>query len=65
MKNITKLLIPFLLLQTLMYATDDEIPDGALRLIKKLTAWEEDLEKIYRREKPKKKTGNCSFKFRA
>ena len=47
MKNINKLLIPFLLIQTLMYATDDEIPDGALRLIKKLTAWEEDLEKKF------------------
>ena len=51
MKNITKLLIPFLLLQTLMYATDDEIPDGALRLIKKLTAWEEDLEKKFIEER--------------
>ena len=45
MKNITKLLISFLLLHTLLYATNEEIPDGALRLIKKLTAWEEDLEK--------------------
>ena len=51
MKNINKLLIPFLLIQTLMYATDDEIPDGALRLIKKLTAWEEDLEKKFIEER--------------
>ena len=51
MKSITKLLTAFLLLQTLMYATDDEIPDGALRLIKKLTAWEEDLEKKFIEER--------------
>ena len=51
MKNITKLLISFLLLQTLLYATNDEIPDGALRLIKKLTAWEEDLEKKFLEER--------------
>ena len=55
MKNITKLLISFLLLQTLLYATNEEIPDGALRLIKKLTAWEEDLEKKFLEEKSLKR----------
>jgi hypothetical protein len=54
-KNITKLLISFLLLQTLLYATNEEIPDGALRLIKKLTAWEEDLEKKFLEEKSLKR----------
>ena len=55
MKNITKLLISLLILQTLIYANDDEIPDGALRLIKKLTAWEEDLEKKFLEERTLKR----------
>ena len=55
MINITKLLISFLLLQTLLCATNEEIPDGALRLIKKLTAWEEDLEKKFLEEKSLKR----------
>ena len=55
MKNITKLLISFLLLHTLLYATNEEIPDGALRLIKKLNAWEEDLEKKFLEERSLKR----------
>ena len=55
MKIITKLLISFLFLQTLLYATNEEIPDSALRLINKLTAWEEDLEKKFLEERSLKR----------
>ena len=55
MKNVTYIMLSLLFLQTLLYATNEEIPENALRLIKKLTAWEEDLEKKFLEERSLKR----------
>ena len=44
-------MLSFLCLQAVLYATDEKIPDSALQLIKKLSAWEEDLEKKFLEER--------------
>ena len=51
MLKFSKLLLSFLCLQAVLYATDEKIPDSALQLIKKLSAWEEDLEKKFLEER--------------
>ena len=51
MKSVTYILLSLLFFQTLLCATNEEIPESALRLIKKLTAWEEDLEKKFLEER--------------
>ena len=55
MKSVTYILLSLLFLQTLLCATYEEIPESALRLIKKLTAWEEDLEKKFLEERSLKR----------
>ncbi len=51
MLQFSKLLLSFLCLQAMLYATDEKIPDSALQLIKKLSAWEDDLEKKFLEER--------------
>ena len=51
MLKFSKLLLSFLCLQAVLYATDEKIPDSALQLIKKLSAWEDDLEKKFLEER--------------
>ena len=55
MIQFSKLLLSFLCLQAIMYATDEKIPDNALHLIKKLSAWEQDLEKKFLEERSLKR----------
>lgn len=55
MLQFSKLLLSFLCLQAMLYATDEKIPDSALQLIKKLSAWEEDLEKKFLEERDSKR----------
>ena len=55
MIQFSKLLLFFLCLQAIMYATDEKIPDNALHLIKKLSAWEQDLEKKFLEERSLKR----------
>lgn len=55
MLQFSKLLLSFLCLQAMLYATDKKIPDSALQLIKKLSAWEEDLEKKFLEERDSKR----------
>ena len=55
MLQFSKLLLSFLCLQAMLYATDEKIPDSALQLIKKLSAWEEDLEKKFLEERYSKR----------
>ena len=55
MLQFSKLLLSFLCLQAVLYATDEKIPDSALQLIKKLSAWEEDLEKKFLEERDSKR----------
>ena len=55
MLQFSKLLLSFLCLQAMLYATDEKIPDSALQLIKKLAAWEEDLEKKFLKERDSKR----------
>lgn len=55
MLQFSKLLLSFLCLQAMLYATDEKIPNSALQLIKKLSAWEEDLEKKFLEERSLKR----------
>ena len=55
MLQFSKLMLCFLCLQAVLYATDEKIPDSALQLIKKLSAWEEDLEKKFLEERSLKR----------
>ncbi len=55
MLQFSKLLLPFLCLQMILCATDEKIPNSALQLIKKLSAWEEDLEKKFLEERDSKR----------
>lgn len=55
MLQFSKLLLSFLCLQAMLCATDEKIPDSALQLIKKLSAWEEDLEKKFLEERDSKR----------
>ena len=55
MLQFSKLMLCFLCLQAVLYATDEKIPDSALQLIKKLSAWEEDLEKKFLEERDSKR----------
>ena len=55
MLQFSKLLLSFLCLQAMLYATDEKMPDSALKLIKKLSAWEEDLEKKFLEERDSKR----------
>ena len=55
MLQFSKLLLSFLCLQAMLYATDEKIPNSALKLIKKLSAWEEDLEKKFLEERSLKR----------
>ena len=55
MLQFSKLLLSFLCLQAMLYATDEKMPDSALKLIKKLSAWEEDLEKKFLEERYSKR----------
>ena len=55
MLQFSKLLLSFLCLQMMLCATDEKIPNSALQLIKKLSAWEEDLEKKFLEERDSKR----------
>ncbi len=55
MFKISKLFLSFLCLQAITNATNEKIPDSALHLIKKLSAWEEDLEKKFLEERSLKR----------
>ena len=55
MLQFSKLLLSFLCLQAMLCATDEKIPNSALQLIKKLSAWEEDLEKKFLEERDLKR----------
>ena len=55
MLQFSKLLLSFLCLQAVLYAADEKIPNSALQLIKKLSAWEEDLEKKFLEERSSKR----------
>ena len=55
MLQFSKLLLSFLCLQAMLYASDEKIPNSALQLIKKLSAWEEDLEKKFLEERDSKR----------
>ena len=55
MLQFSKLLLSFLCLQAVLYAADEKIPNSALQLIKKLSAWEEDLEKKFLEERSLKR----------
>ena len=55
MLQFSKLLLSFLCLQAMLYATDEKIPNSALQLIKKLSAWEQDLEKKFLEERSLKR----------
>ena len=55
MIHFSKLLLSLLCLQTILYATDERIPASAINLIKKLAAWEEDLEKEFIEERSLKR----------
>ena len=55
MLQFSKLLLSFLCLQMILCATNEKIPNNALQLIKKLSAWEEDLEKKFLEERDSKR----------
>ena len=55
MLKFSKLFLSFLCLQAITYADYEKIPDSALDLIKKLSAWEEDLEKKFLEERSLKR----------
>jgi len=55
MLQFSKLLLSFLCLHAVLYAADEKIPNSALQLIKKLSAWEEDLEKKFLEERSLKR----------
>ena len=65
MLQFSKLLLSFLCLQAMLYATDEKIPNSALQLIKKLSAWEEDLEKKFLEERnlKRKQLPECRLTF--